>query len=120
MNDELIMVPIPRHLLTKGLTLGGFLQKVRNGILLNEYRLVTEQDIQIYPKMGFEWVPVEPYVIVNEQGEIDDLYAFLINDRWSIGDFDSLLGVGIKRVELVKHGPEEIDVDLIKHILNIK
>lgn len=115
MNEELIMVPYRPDRLNYDM----FLQKVRNGILLDEYRMVTEQDIEIYPKMGFEWVPVEPYIIDDKEGLIDDEYAFLIGGRWAVGDFDSFLGAGIKKVRLVVRRPEEIDPNVVKKILKI-
>ena len=103
------------------LEMGMYLQKKRNGRLLKEYRTVTEQDIQIYPKMGFEWVPVEPYMVDDSiEGDIDDQYAFLIAGRWTIAMFDEMLGAGIKRVVPVVMEPNEIDKELVNKILEIK
>jgi hypothetical protein len=103
------------------LEMGMYLQKKRNGRLLKEYRTVTEQDIQIYPKMGFEWVPVEPYLIDESvEGGIDDLYAFLIVGRWTIAMFDEILGAGIKRVVPVVKEPNEIDINWLKNKIEIK
>lgn len=103
------------------LEMGMYLQKKRNGLLLNEYRMVTEQDIQIYPKMGFEWVPVEPYLVDDSiDGDIDDQFAFLIDGRWTIAMFDEILGAGIERVVPVVKEPNEIDKEWLNKILHIK
>lgn len=114
--EELIMVPFHPEKLEVGM----FLQKIRNGILIPQYTVATESSVQIYPKMGFEWVPVEPYLVSDEEGDVDSLYAFYIGDEWTIAMFDELLGAPIKRVELVTKEPKDLDYEWVKFQLKIK
>lgn len=114
--EELIMVPdYPEKL-----SVGTFLQKKRNGQLLPEFRITDESAVGIYPKMGFEWQPVQPYIVSDDDGTVDDLYAFLIDGRWAIAMFDELLGHPIQRVVKVVREPENIDYDMVKFKLKIK
>lgn len=101
---KLIMVPSK----PEKLELGMFLQKIRNGILINEFATANESSLECQNKMGFEWRAVQSYLVSDDDIDVDELCLFSVKGDLIEAYPDDLLGPDIDWVKKVIASPEQI------------
>jgi hypothetical protein len=69
---------------------------------------LTDEMMPIPADTKKNWIPVEPYLVCDDDFEMEDLLIFSVSGRLCAAYFDELLGAGIDWVKKVVATPEQI------------
>lgn len=80
---------------------------------------LTQNEIDVSPNITKTWMSVKPFLICDDDSDVDDLFIFSVNGRLCDAYFDDLLGPGINWVKKVIGTPKEIGILPIEQIRTI-